>query len=225
MSQTSTVTVAYKGDVAWVTIDNPLPVGVTQVSNQGTVSTNETPDEPTDDPDTGSDDDPTNTTVTAAPVLDAEKADALHIDADGSGGPSPGDTIRYTVAINNTGNTAATAVVFTDPIPTYTTVVAGSVTTTQGTVNSEDPVDVTIGDIAAGATVAITFDVLVEIQDRQQLLAHLDVTSSVDAMLRGQSFPVELRSRTDSGEISLEFLFCPALISGQECSCRIGHQH
>jgi stage III sporulation protein SpoIIIAA len=49
-----------------------------------------------------------------------------------------------------------------------------------------------------------TFDVLVEIQDRQQLLAHLDVTSSVDAMLRGQSFPVELRSRTEAGEISLE---------------------
>jgi len=49
-----------------------------------------------------------------------------------------------------------------------------------------------------------TFDVLIEIQDRQQLLAHLDVTSSVDAMLRGRSFPVELRSRTGSGEISVE---------------------
>ncbi len=49
-----------------------------------------------------------------------------------------------------------------------------------------------------------TFDVLVEIQDRQRLLAHLDVTSSVDAMLRGQSFPVELRSRNVAGEIHIE---------------------
>jgi len=153
----ATATVTFR-----VTIDNPLPVGVTQVSNQGTVTTNETPDEPTDDPDTVPDDDPTNTTVTAAPVIDALKADALHIDADGSGGPSPGDTLRYTVVISNTGNTDATAVVFTDTIPTYTTVVAGSVTTTQGVVNTEDPVDVTIGDIAASATVTITFDVLID---------------------------------------------------------------
>lgn len=49
-----------------------------------------------------------------------------------------------------------------------------------------------------------TFTVLVEIQDRQQLLAHLDVTSSVDAMLRGQSFPVELRTRNALGEIHIE---------------------
>lgn len=49
-----------------------------------------------------------------------------------------------------------------------------------------------------------TFDVLVEIQDRQQLLAHLDVTTSVDSMLRGEAFPVELRSRDKAGEIQIE---------------------
>ncbi len=145
-----------------VMIDSPLPVGVTQVSNQGTVTTNETPDEPTNDPDTLPDDDPTSTTVTAAPVLEADKADALFIDADGNGIPSPGDTLRYTVTISNTGNTSATGVFFTDPIPANTTVVAGSVTTTQGAVNGEDPVDVTIGDLAAGGSVTITFDVLVD---------------------------------------------------------------
>mgnify|MGYP002063992976 CR=1 FL=1 len=68
-----------------VTIDNPLPVGVTSIANQGTVTTNETPDEPTNDPDTLPDDDPTSTTVTAAPVLEADKADALFVDADGNG--------------------------------------------------------------------------------------------------------------------------------------------
>ena len=49
-----------------------------------------------------------------------------------------------------------------------------------------------------------TFDVLIEIQDRQQLLAHPDVTSSVDAMLRGQALPVEFRYRDDKGEIHVE---------------------
>ncbi len=49
-----------------------------------------------------------------------------------------------------------------------------------------------------------TFDVLVEIQERQQLLAHRDVTTSVDAMLRGQPFKVELRKRNDDGAIQVE---------------------
>jgi hypothetical protein len=49
-----------------------------------------------------------------------------------------------------------------------------------------------------------TFDVLVEIQDRQQLLAHTDVTTSVDAMLRGEPFPVELRTRGEDGSIKVD---------------------
>jgi stage III sporulation protein SpoIIIAA len=49
-----------------------------------------------------------------------------------------------------------------------------------------------------------TFDVLIEIQNRQQLLVHRDVTTSVDAMLRGQPFDVDLRSRDEQGQISHE---------------------
>jgi hypothetical protein len=49
-----------------------------------------------------------------------------------------------------------------------------------------------------------TFDVLVEIQDRQQLLAHGDVTTSVDAMLRGEPFTVELRMRGEDGSIKID---------------------
>lgn len=49
-----------------------------------------------------------------------------------------------------------------------------------------------------------TFDVLVEIQDRQRLAAHLDVAVSVDAMLRGQPMQVEIRSREEDGEIRIE---------------------
>lgn len=49
-----------------------------------------------------------------------------------------------------------------------------------------------------------TFDVLIEIQDRQRLLVHRDVAASVDAMLRGESLDVELRYRDESGEIHIE---------------------
>lgn len=49
-----------------------------------------------------------------------------------------------------------------------------------------------------------TFDVLIEIQDREQLLVHPDVTTSVDAMLRGEPFPVEMRFRDESGNIQAE---------------------
>ena len=49
-----------------------------------------------------------------------------------------------------------------------------------------------------------TFDVLIEMQDRQRLLVHNDVTTSVDAMLRGEPVQVELRYSDDDGEIHSE---------------------
>lgn len=49
-----------------------------------------------------------------------------------------------------------------------------------------------------------TFDVLIEIQDRQQLVIHKDVAASVDAMLRGRSLQVEMRHRDDEGQIHVE---------------------
>lgn len=49
-----------------------------------------------------------------------------------------------------------------------------------------------------------TFDVLVEIQDRQRVLVHPDVTYAVDAMLRGEQLEVEYRYRDDEGQIQAE---------------------
>ncbi len=49
-----------------------------------------------------------------------------------------------------------------------------------------------------------TFDVLIEIQDRDQLLIHEDVTHSVDLMLRGVPLDVEARYHTESGEVQIE---------------------
>jgi len=49
-----------------------------------------------------------------------------------------------------------------------------------------------------------TFDVLIEIQDRQQLLVHRDVTISVDAMLRGELLDLDLRYRDEDGAVKTE---------------------
>jgi energy-coupling factor transporter ATP-binding protein EcfA2 len=46
-----------------------------------------------------------------------------------------------------------------------------------------------------------TFDVLIEIQDRQRVLVHRDVTTAVDSMLRGEPTEVEIRYRDKESEI------------------------
>ena len=51
---------------------------------------------------------------------------------------------------------------------------------------------------------APTFDVLIEIQDREKLAIHRDVSAAVDAMLRGRALPAELRYRDDDGEVKIE---------------------
>lgn len=49
-----------------------------------------------------------------------------------------------------------------------------------------------------------TFDVLIEIQERQRLAVHRDVAASVDAMLRGESMDVEIRFRDEEGGLHFE---------------------
>ena len=54
-----------------------------------------------------------------------------------------------------------------------------------------------------------TFDVLIEIQNRDRLVVHPDVAASVDALLRGYPLPPEVRSRLDNGEIRIERATAP----------------
>ncbi|MBN2392596.1 MAG: AAA family ATPase [Anaerolineae bacterium] len=49
-----------------------------------------------------------------------------------------------------------------------------------------------------------TFDVLVEIQDRQRVLVRDDVAQAVDALLRGRPRPEVLRYRDNDGEVRME---------------------
>lgn len=49
-----------------------------------------------------------------------------------------------------------------------------------------------------------TFDVLIEIQERERLLVHRDVTDSVDGMLRGEPLHLELRYRDSENAVQAE---------------------
>ncbi len=51
---------------------------------------------------------------------------------------------------------------------------------------------------------APTFDVLIEIIDRDRLAVQHDVATAVDAMLRGRPLPPEIRSLDDEGEVRIE---------------------
>src|SRR5512139_1173847 len=55
-----------------------------------------------------------------------------------------------------------------------------------------------------------TFDVLIEIQNRDRLAVHSDVAASVDSLLRGYPLPPEIRTRSPEGNIQIEKLAAPA---------------
>jgi stage III sporulation protein SpoIIIAA len=56
-----------------------------------------------------------------------------------------------------------------------------------------------------------TFDVLIEIQERQRLLIHPSVAGSVDALLRGRPVQAELRYRDTAGDVHTERAAAPSV--------------
>ncbi len=114
------------------------------------------------------------TPVDASTNLVATKVDALQVNNNEL--VVPGDTIRYTINITNTGNQDAANVVFTDTPDRLTTLIPGSVTTSQGTVVQDDlTVEVSVGTLAGnGGFVEIVFDVTIDNlpRDRTQTISN-----------------------------------------------------
>lgn len=150
-----------------VVVDNPVPGGVTTVSNQGSISGANFTTFPTDDPAVGGTTDPTVTPLIVTPIVSATKTAALATDGGSANVADPGDVIRYTITVTNSGNGDATALVFNDTPDANTTLINGSVTTSAGAVAlgntaGDTSVTVNIGTLAAGASATITFDVTVD---------------------------------------------------------------
>jgi len=146
-------------------VDNPIPAGVDTIENSASV---------TDNGVFGADPTPANNIDNDIDNLDAdpdfvvEKVDALFIDADSSGNPSAGDTLRYTISIQNNGEQDAADVVFDDIPGANTALAAGSVTTSQGTVTTgntvgDTTVSVALGEIGGGGgSATVGFNVTID---------------------------------------------------------------
>lgn len=105
---------------------------------------------------------------TAAPVLDVQKRWTVLTDTPPLGVSSPGDTIRYTITVVNTGSGPAANVRLTDPVPVCTgalnpctAFVAGSLVTSQGAIVSSNPVDVNLGPLGIGQAATVSFAVTI----------------------------------------------------------------
>lgn len=97
-----------------VTVVNPLPAGIEQVADQGSVSGNNFATVLSDDPDTAAAGDATTTAIEAAPDLQISKTDFQTT-------AEPGFLLVYRLTITNTGNQGASGVLVTDTLPALTT--------------------------------------------------------------------------------------------------------
>jgi uncharacterized repeat protein (TIGR01451 family) len=167
------ITVPAQGQVVLmfkVTVNNPVDPAVTEIVNQGLVSFDKDGDG-NNDSQVPTDGDTTieghqETIIplnNGANFNDSIKDFILVGDKNNDGIVSPGDTIRYRIEIVNRGDLDAFGVVFRDPVPNHTDYVSGSVTATAGiaTYDSASKEVRWTGDVAAGASVTITFEVTV----------------------------------------------------------------
>jgi len=99
-----------------------------------------------------------------SPTVTATKSSSLSADLDDSGTLTAGDRILYTVEIENTGTGDALDVLFTDLPDPNTSLVVGTVMTSQGTIlrgNTAGDFDVVVelGTLAPGASATVSFEV------------------------------------------------------------------
>ncbi len=137
-----------------LTVNNPLPSGVTQISNTATISDDGANGlDPTPADNTASD----TTPVTAAPDLTITKSD-------GGASAVPGGVVSYTLTITNVGNQGATGVEITDTVPVYAIFNAANSTAGWSCANGDPAGTVctfNYGSLAAGASGSVTFAVTV----------------------------------------------------------------
>jgi uncharacterized repeat protein (TIGR01451 family) len=140
-----------------VQINANLPAGVTVVANTASIADDQANGADLND----SDNQASDSTLLAATRLAGTKRAVLRGDANGNDEVNPGDTLEYTIEIQNNGDTAVTGVVVKDAIDPNTTLVAGSVQVEQGQVDSTNPLQIIVGELAAGTKATIIFRVTI----------------------------------------------------------------
>ena len=98
----------------------------------------------------------TTTTTVQSPVSFATSTKTVNFAA-----ATPGSTLTYTLSVINTGSSGATGVVVNDTVPPNTTYVALSITGPGASAAGNPNLVWNVGNVASGATVNLTYQVLV----------------------------------------------------------------
>ncbi len=91
------------------------------------------------------------------PELVTDKSWRLVSDTNLSGGVNPGEVLEYTLAVVNRGSSTATDVRVDDTLASGITLIPGSVTTSQGSVVSENPLLVNVGILEPGGVAVVRY--------------------------------------------------------------------
>jgi uncharacterized repeat protein (TIGR01451 family) len=162
-----------------VTVDDPLPAGVTEVLNTAVIADDGTNgDDPTPEDNTDSD----STPLVAVPDLVINKDDG--------GIPArPGGMVSYTLSYQNVGDQDATGVVITETVPAGTEFNAAD--STVGWVCLPDDTagstcTLAVGDVAAGGPVATVIYAVVVAQQTDAAKGVLNIASITDDGSNGE---------------------------------------
>ncbi len=130
-------------------VDNPVAAGTFSINNTATVTSDQSGAVPTSN---------ASILVDAAPAFLGSTKAALDLNG---GALAPGDVIRYTLTVSNSGDMDASGVVVTDAVPASTTYVAGSITGAGANDSAAPTLTWSVGPLAGGASTVLTFDVQV----------------------------------------------------------------
>ncbi len=114
---------------------------------------------------------PATATISNLPLLYAQKTAQIFVDNGSTGIVDPGDVLRYTIVLSNSGGVPATGVVLTDNVPANTTYVADSLRLNGAPVGPDGGVSPLVaglpvqsadnpgaGIVSAGKSAVITFE-------------------------------------------------------------------
>ncbi|HEX9683644.1 MAG TPA: choice-of-anchor P family protein [Acidimicrobiales bacterium] len=128
-------------------------------------------------------------------------------DGDGEATADPGDTVEYQLVYTNDGPVEATGVTVTEEVPTDTTFVANSCTTTDGTCTDPadpsegNPITWDLGTQPSGATATMTFRVTVD----DTFDSNTFEITNIAQVESDQEDPKDSNEATVTGEAPAEF--------------------
>jgi len=119
-----------------------------------------------------------------------------------------GETLTYTIVLTNTDDEIVRDVVFTDPIPTYTTYIPGSLQVDKAGATVDDtgdPLVVNVGDMAIDEVVTIAFQVRVSVSVSQgTVIRNIGVVDSADTTPAPTDDPADDESDNDPTDTDVD---------------------